>query len=618
MSPYSFGIHAPVLVNAICHGVGALVFGLLCLFFTIDHQRTRASHHLLPAIASGLAFLWNIGSVIVLSRGAVPDPGTDMIAAISFSVLTVLPAVLLNIAVGRRQRWVVLSGYALSFVSVVLHCLDGVTGRQEYHRAAILLMTVGFPALTLVSLGLSMRGGISRGNSGLLATSMCLFFLAVSFLHLGSGQARHAWSSEIIFHHAGIPLALFVLLQDHRFLMLDTFVRVLGSVGLSAGVVYGAIALERTTGILEYVKGRPVLQGLLILGACLLLALFAVVRNGVQRWMTRVVFGRRPVEPALRKIRRLRADCSNEETYVREAAEEIAHFSEAVRFEIVVSVPPEWSNASAPFAPSDFRVWRSPDALRWVYAVVPVSLRSERIQYLLLGARRGNRRYLSEDFKILARMSAAIADELSRYQALEMQALVSEAELRALQAQINPHFLFNALNTLYGTIQRENDEARRMVLNLAEVLRHALGSDRRYSSLADELRIVKAYLEIERLRLGAKLITEIEVDADALPAQVPVLSIQPLVENAIKHGVARTVHNGYVRLVARREGTGLQIEIANSGELKPEPHAGSGTGVGLKNVRRRLALCYGAGSELSLSSAGKETIARFTIPFRTV
>src|SRR5271165_714296 len=230
MLPDSVGIHGPLFVNAVCHGIGVLVFGLLSLLFAIDYERTRAGHHLLPAIASGLAFLWNLGSVVVLARGPVPD----ILTALSFSVLTLLPAVLLHIAVGKRQPFVVLGGYTLACGSVGLHVLEAITPQASYHHAAILLMTLGFAGLTLVSLALDIaRGGQERRHSGRLATSMCLFLIAISFLHLGAGAARQAWSSEIAFHHAGIPLALFVLLQDYRFLMLDAFLRVLGSVGLA-------------------------------------------------------------------------------------------------------------------------------------------------------------------------------------------------------------------------------------------------------------------------------------------------------------------------------------------------------------------------------------------------
>jgi hypothetical protein len=615
MAPDVIGIHGPLFVNAICHSIGVVVFGLLCLLFAVDYQRTRANHHLLPAIASGLAFLWNLGSVIVLARGATPGAETDLLTALSFSVLTILPAVLLHIAIGRTQPYVVIVGYTLTFISVLLHCLEAWTGRESYHHIAILFMTAGFAALTMVSIGLQIRtGSQAHGSARRLATSMCLFLIAMSFAHFGSGTASHAWAREIAFHHAGIPLALYVLLQDHRFLMLDAFVRMLSSVGLAALAVYMAIFLEHTTHVLAAVSGRPVWQGLLILAACVALALFAVLRNAVQGLLTRVVFGRRNLESAVEDLRRLRADSSSEDIYIASAAARVAQFMEADRYETVASVRPEWAAATEPFAPSDLELWRSAGTLRWVYAVVPVRRPPYGVSYILLGARRGNRRYLSEDFKAFASMAAAIGEEANRYHALEMQALVSEAELRALQAQINPHFLFNALNTLYGTIKRENAEARRLVLNLSDVLRYALGPEQRYIPLETELRIVRAYLEIEQLRLGSKLETDIRVDEATLRAPVPVLSIQPLIENAVKHGVAKGAHNGYVRLTTRREGHMVQIEIANSGELQPGSDAGSGAGLGLKNVRRRLALCYGEQSELSLATVAGETVARFAVP----
>ena len=131
-----------------------------------------------------------------------------------------------------------------------------------------------------------------------------------------------------------------------------------------------------------------------------------------------------------------------------------------------------------------------------------------------------------------------MVEHVEQIRSLQMQQLVSQAELRALQAQINPHFLFNSLNTLYGTITRSNVEARRLVLNLADVFRYFLQTDRPLISVEEELKIVRAYLEIEELRLGPKLRSELEIDAEALTATIPVLSIQPLVENAIKHGVA--------------------------------------------------------------------------------
>jgi two-component system LytT family sensor kinase len=186
--------------------------------------------------------------------------------------------------------------------------------------------------------------------------------------------------------------------------------------------------------------------------------------------------------------------------------------------------------------------------------------------------------------------------------------------LRALQAQINPHFLFNALNTLYGTISRENAAARNLVLNLAGLFRYSFAQNPGLIRLEEELVIVRAYLEIEELRLGSKLRSEIEVDDQVLQAEVPVLSIQPLVENAIKHGVAPRPSPGFVRIRIKRHDEEIAVEISNSGPfLQAAGDAGS-NGVGLANVRRRLALCYGNENNLEISSAGDVTAVRFSIP----
>ena len=186
--------------------------------------------------------------------------------------------------------------------------------------------------------------------------------------------------------------------------------------------------------------------------------------------------------------------------------------------------------------------------------------------YLLLGSREGGRRYLSEDLRVLARLGAAVTEHVEQIRSSQMQTLLSKAELRALQAQINPHFLFNSLNTLYGIIDRGNSEARRMVLNLADVYRYLLRAERPMVEIEEELRIVRAYLEIEELRLGPKLRAVVEADPAALHIQIPPLSIQPLVENAVKHGVAPHSAPGFVRLAVRARGRGVTVEVSNSGE----------------------------------------------------
>jgi LytS/YehU family sensor histidine kinase len=214
---------------------------------------------------------------------------------------------------------------------------------------------------------------------------------------------------------------------------------------------------------------------------------------------------------------------------------------------------------------------------------------------------------------VLGRTATGIGDRIESLRREEMDRLVSRAELRALQSQINPHFLFNALNTLYGTIPREAVGARRMVLNLAEIFRYFLQSGKTFVPLAQEMEIVRAYLEVEQLRLGDRLKVEIDLDKTALNVEVPVLSIQPLVENAIKHGVAQRSQPGYVRVRGKLLGERLEITVENSGgearEVPPE-----GTGVGLQNVRRRLEICYGPDAGLSISADGQKTVVEIRLP----
>jgi LytS/YehU family sensor histidine kinase len=248
----------------------------------------------------------------------------------------------------------------------------------------------------------------------------------------------------------------------------------------------------------------------------------------------------------------------------------------------------------------------------WAEAVVPIRLGQEDSKLIALGRRQGGQRYLGEDLDALGRAAAEIAAKVESLRQQEMNRLVSQAELRALQSQINPHFLFNALNTLYGSIPRNASAARRMVINLAEIFRYFLQSDKTFVPLAEEMEIVRAYLEVEQTRLGSRLELEILIDPDIEQVLIPVLSIQPLVENAIKHGIAARTAPGRVRITAGRQGEDLRISVENSGSGKPT--ASAGTGVGLENVKRRLEICYGSSARLALSLTPDAATVEFRIP----
>ena len=257
----------------------------------------------------------------------------------------------------------------------------------------------------------------------------------------------------------------------------------------------------------------------------------------------------------------------------------------------------------------------------WAEAVVPIRLAQRDVRNLLLGRRRGGRRYLSEDLRALNHLARVVAVEVERFRTAEMQRLVSEAELRALQSQINPHFLFNALNTIYGIIPREAAGARRTVLNLSNIFRYFLQSDKILIPLSEEIKIVKAYLEIERLRMGPRLQTMIQVAKDTEQTLIPILSVQPLVENAIKHGLSMRPDEGWLRLSANQLNGSLTITVEDSGSGSAGNATDgrvNGAGVGLANVTRRLQLCFGPSAAVSMAQGEFGTKVQFSVPLGKV
>jgi LytS/YehU family sensor histidine kinase len=201
-------------------------------------------------------------------------------------------------------------------------------------------------------------------------------------------------------------------------------------------------------------------------------------------------------------------------------------------------------------------------------------------------------------------------------EALRFQILSREAELRALRAQIHPHFLFNSLNSINALVVSRPEEARRMCVLLADFLRRslALGARDRVT-LAEELALAEDLLAIEKVRFGARLAFTPQVDEAALACQVPPLLLQPLVENAVTHGIAQVIEGGTVRLDARRRGETLLVTIENPRDGAAPARAGAG--IGIENVRRRLETLYGRDGALRLRAEGDVFHVALELPART-
>jgi len=195
---------------------------------------------------------------------------------------------------------------------------------------------------------------------------------------------------------------------------------------------------------------------------------------------------------------------------------------------------------------------------------------------------------------------------------LRAEVLAREAELRALRAQIDPHFLFNSLHSISALTAADPGGARRMCLLLADFLRDslALGGGGPIT-LARELAVVERFLEIERVRFGDRLGTDISAD-NAAKCLVPALLLQPIVENAVTHGIAHVLDGGVVRIRGRRSGDLLRIVVENP--CDPERPRGRGSGVGLGNVRARLRALHEHGTAITVSEEAGVWRVELTLP----
>ncbi len=200
----------------------------------------------------------------------------------------------------------------------------------------------------------------------------------------------------------------------------------------------------------------------------------------------------------------------------------------------------------------------------------------------------------------------------------ELEKRLVEARLQALQMQLNPHFLFNTLHAISALMHQDVEAADRMITRLSELLRHALESTHQHEvPLGEELAFLKRYLEIEETRFGDRLTIELKIAPDTEELLVPNLVLQPVVENAIQHGIEPHARPGRVTISARRDGDSLRLEVRDTGNGAPA--GGWQEGVGLTNTRTRLRQLYGDRQTFELgTAAGGGFLAAIRLPCRSV
>jgi hypothetical protein len=217
-------------------------------------------------------------------------------------------------------------------------------------------------------------------------------------------------------------------------------------------------------------------------------------------------------------------------------------------------------------------------------------------------------------------LQALEARRMEALRAEQLRADWAEAELRALQLQLQPHFLFNTLNAVNALIlTRRNEEAVDVVGKLGDLLRAVLATERQSEiSLREELEFARAYLDIESVRFGERLRVSWEVAPELLSAPVPAMLLQPLLENAIRHGIGRKLEGGAIAIRAALTPGRLRLEVVDDGPRGSEPsrEVAAAGGVGLENLRKRLAHLYGNDQLLELERSATHTRAVVELPWR--
>ncbi|PLY04948.1 MAG: sensor histidine kinase [Desulfuromonas sp.] len=205
-----------------------------------------------------------------------------------------------------------------------------------------------------------------------------------------------------------------------------------------------------------------------------------------------------------------------------------------------------------------------------------------------------------------------LSEQLLRYRYENQKTLLTKAELKLIQAQVNPHFLFNALNTIIAVVRSDSDQARNLLLHLSNYFRKNLKRSSDLATLEEELDHVNSYLVIQRARFGDKLVVDLDIDPDLLQAKVPTFTLQPIVENAVKHGISNMIGGGTVKISAHRNGKKMVVTIEDNAGFYCEKL--SSDGLGMNIVDKRIKSYYGQpyGTEIECVP---DTMTRVTLSF---
>lgn len=603
------------LLNALGLTIGLALYAML-LAMVVANRDPRKGLDPVALATAVLGLTWNVAALVVYG---LPGRAPEWIAVCAFSALGFLPAVVVHSvlrgdpATATRSRLVLRAvAYGASSLAAMLQIEAAIAGHT-------IPSVFGFRLLTIFFIGvLPLLAVLTRAQPGSRRAlwGVALAAFAVSALHLSQYNETAAWPIELVGHNASIPLAVAILYQDYPFAFADLFVKraltllgVVATVGAALGITGIGFGPTVVT---------PLQTGTLLV-LCVGTALAAPWIASMASWFVDSIVLTRPNyrTSEVELTRRLHA----------------AETVPAVLDELRSHVANMLSAADVRWYEDD-RVVPSLSALVSVEAGRRAEVRvpaAEAPRYVIdVDALTGGRRILSDDVTMLAaaamntaRRIDAVRLEHERFaqhsREREVAQLATEAELRALRAQLNPHFFFNALTTIGHLIQTAPDRALDTLLRLTTLLRAVLRSEGEFTTLGRELDLIDAYLSIERARFEDRLQVLLDVPRDCRDVQVPALLIQPLVENAIKHGIAPVRSGGRVDISAHLEGAAEQrrliVSVKDVTPADGRRRREWTRGVGLTSVERRLQGHFARGAALEIiTEVPGETLVRVVLP----
>lgn len=618
--------NAAALINLLGFTVGIALYALL-LLMVVRHRKAKdkESPDFLLLLTAALGLLWNTGELTALFWKDFGDTQVSpFLLAISYSALGFLPSVVVHSAwkneesENKNVRWLTFTAYGLSIFAALLHFQAAIFDSIAPSAWALRVLTFGSLALLVGLLIFTFRQKIEKKAIWISALSV----FAVSALHLSGQQEEKSWLIELVAHQSSLPLALAILLQDYRFAFADLFLKRALSLLLLASVAFGLYVFVAVPLLAwhETHDRNDVQAAVLVLALWMATALIYPALHKFAVWLVdKIILRRANYEKLQIEIVRIIEKRSDIKSVLDEVCEELkfaltakeANWNEFFQNEIVSNLPTlNFTSRSAEiFVPT---------------VETP-------FYQMTLKDFSGGRRLLSDEIKMLEEIAVATARRIDVLRVSEeryeremredkLAKFATEAQLSALRAQINPHFLFNALTTIGYLIQTAPEKAFETLMKLTQLLRGVLRSTEEFSSLGEEIKLIENYLDIEKTRFEERLTVKIKIPEGLKKMRVPSLILQPLVENSVKHGISQAKLGGEVRISAE-----LKIEAGETFLLLKVTDTGAGfdekkstaDGIGLENIRQRLRSYYGKKANLTIESdVRKGTRAEIKLPVK--